>query len=427
MNRKEFVKNAGLAFVGLPSILDAKLSEDVKIQPSLIDKNASWSEIASHFRYKKDHIYFNNGTMGLNPEVVLKAIQEGFESIALEGKYPGDHAKLKNPLAKLIGVDPKTIAITKNVTEGINIACWGNELKAGDEVLMTTHEHVGGCAAWLYRARTEGIKLKTFQLGDTAEETVSNFKKALSPKTKIVAVPHIPCTIGQILPIKEICRISKERGITTIIDGAHPLGMLRLDIADLGCDYYAGCLHKWLLAPLGMGFVYIHPDRLEKTRIFNLGAYSIGKFDMTAESPILGMDEMVKESQRYCTGTFSGPLYEASVKAIEWYEAIGVERIEKRVKELSLQVQEGLRKYNGKIKVLSPMEDISRGAQTTFSLVGREAPKFISYASESKHKFVLRHVHEGGLNGVRVSTHYYNNEKQIENLIETVGEFLKTN
>ncbi len=223
-----------------------------------------------------------------------------------------------------------------------------------------------------------------------------------------------------------MCKIAKERKIVTIIDGAHPLGMLKLNIADLGCDYYAGCLHKWLLAPLGMGFLYIHPDRLETTKIHNLGAYSIGKFDMTPENPILDLSDLNKETQRFCTGTFSGPLYEASVKAIEWYESIGVERIENRVKELSLQLQKGLRKHKESIKILSPIEDISRGAQTTFSIVNKKAPDFIKYANESKYRFILRHVHEGGLDAVRVSTHYYNNEVQIENLLETLGEYLKT-
>ena len=422
MNRKEFMKNLGLTLVGIPTISESDLPENPKTP---IQSSSSWSEIASHFRFRKDFVYFNNGTMGISPDIVLKAIQDGFERVATEGRYPSEHDLLKKPLSKLLGVDSKTIAITKNVTEGINIACWGNALNAGDEVLMTTHEHVGGCAAWLYRVKTEGIRIRTFQLGSTAEETFSNFKKAIRSNTKIAAIPHIPCTIGQILPIKEMCQFAKEKGITTIVDGAHPLGMLRLNITDLGCDYYAGCLHKWLLAPLGMGFLYIHPDRLERTKIHNLGAYSIAKFDMTPDSPSLDLKDLVQESQRFCTGTYSGPLYEAAIKAIEWYESIGVDRVEARVKALSLQVQEGLKIYKDKVKILSPVEEISRGAQTSFSLLNGDAKKFINYVRESKYKFILRHVHEGGLDAVRVSTHYYNNETQIENLMATLGEFLK--
>ena len=93
-------------------------------------------------------------------------------------------------------------------------------------------------------------------IGKTAEETLQNIQKAISKKTKLISVPHIPCTIGQVLPVKEICRIAKEKNIGTFLDGAHPPGMLQLDLKDIGCDFYAGCCHKWMLGPKGTGFLY---------------------------------------------------------------------------------------------------------------------------------------------------------------------------
>jgi selenocysteine lyase/cysteine desulfurase len=420
MNRKQFIANLGLGAVSMPSLLSAPWTSPREIKLPSTD---SWPEIQKQFLPITDTIYMNNGTMGITPRPVLTALQESFELVAKSGHYPSDLKTIKKRLAPLIGVDTKTIAITKNVTEGINIACWGNELSAGDEVLMTTHEHVGGCAAWLYRAATEGIKIKTFALGATAEETFSNFKKALSPKTKIVAVPHIPCTIGQILPIKDICTEARNRGITSIIDGAHPLGMIQFNITELGCDYYAGCLHKWLLAPLGLGFIYIHPSRLSTTKIHNIGAYSIADFDMTAENPM--NKNLVDETQRFSAGTFCGPLYDAAVRAIDWYIAVGPAKIEARVKDLTLHAQTELRKMTKDIHVLTPLEEKSRGAQTTFSFQNKKAPDFLKYAQSFNPKFILRHVHEGKLDAVRISTHYYNDHEQIDALIEKVRGFVK--
>jgi L-cysteine/cystine lyase len=425
MNRKEFIKNAGIAFAAIPSTLQLK-AESLAFHSESIPNFSDWNEIAKQFGANNNIIYLNNGTMGICPDVVLEELRKSFEMTANSGVYPANMNLLKDRLSAVLGVESKTIAITKNVTEGLNIACWGHDLKRGDEVLMTTHEHVGGCAAWLYRAKTEGIVLKTFALGATAEETLQNFKKSITSNTKIIAIPHIPCTIGQILPIKEMCSYARERGIISIIDGAHPLGMLRVNIKDLGCDYYSGCLHKWLLAPLGMGFIYIHPDKLTSTKIHNLGAYSISKFDMTAAIPQLGDGEVVNETQRFSSGTYCGPLYEASIKAIEWYESIGIDRIEKRVKELSLHLHHSLAKFKTDVKILSPIEDISRGAQTTFCITSKDAEKFIGFAKNSKYKITLRHVHEGKLNAVRVSTHYYNSEEQIDSLMEVLGDYLKS-
>jgi selenocysteine lyase/cysteine desulfurase len=418
LNRKQFITSLGISALSGSSLLKAghKTASDIKL-PSA----ESWEQVQKQFSVFKKHIYMNNGTMGLTPKPVLKSLEKAFSVVANTGAYPSDVTSLKTKLAGLLDVNVKTIAITKNVTEGINIACWGQNLREGDEVLMTKHEHVGGCAAWLYRAKTQGIKIRTFELGKTADETLENFKKAITQRTKVAAVPHIPCTIGQILPVKEICTVARNLNIVSIIDGAHPLGMLKISINDIGCDYYSGCLHKWLLAPLGIGFIYINEDKLNATNIYNVGAYSVPNFDMTSDN--LVSEELVASTQRYSTGTFCGPLYVAAETAIEWYQAIGAERIEKRIKELSLFTQEELQKLSADVEILSPIENISRGAQTAFRFKSKKASDFIGYARQTKDSFILRHVHEAKLDAVRVSTHYYNDFSQIEKLVRCVKEY----
>lgn len=420
MNRKQFITSLGISALSAPSMLQAgqKTVSEIKL-PS----TETWEHIQKQFQVFKKHIYMNNGTMGLTPKPVLKAIEGAFNEVAITGNYPSDVSVLKTKLTSLLGVNVDTIAITKNVTEGINIACWGQNLKEGDEVLMTKHEHVGACAAWLYRAKIQGIKIKTFELGKTAEETLSNFKKAITLRTKVIAVPHIPCTIGQILPVKEICAEARKQNIVSIIDGAHPLGMLKFSIADIDCDYYSGCLHKWLLAPLGLGFIYIRKDKLNSTNVYNVGAYSLPNFDMTADN--LVSEELIATTQRFSTGTFCGPLYTAAETAIDWYQAIGVDRIEKRVKELSLFTQEELQKIGSEIEILTPREDISRGAVTSFRFKNKKTSDFVGFAKQAKDSFMLRQVHEAKLDAVRVSTHYYNDFTQIEKLMGCVKDYLK--
>ena len=422
-----------------------------------------WDFIRTLFPLKSDLTFLNNGTMGITPYPVLEALNKSFHHIAENGAYPMHDGSFEENLGQILGCKGSELAITKNVSEGVNLACRAISLKKGDEVIITLHEHVGGCAAWLYRAKTEGIILKLAALGATAEETLNNIKAVKTKNTKVIAVPHIPCTIGQVLPVNEICAWAKANGIISAIDGAHPLGMLQMNLKEMGCDYYSGCFHKWLLGPIGTGFFYASEEILSHSAIHHVAAYSVDKFDMSTTPPSMG--ELVNKTARYSYGTFPGPMYDGAKAAMQFYQKIGPALIEKRVKYLSKEVMTGLMEINNNpslkfpvIEVLTPSEDASRGAQVGFrihehpskiaaanlqssnvttpnsnSTVGQTlAPgtstpqasqRFCDFAR--KNNVILRYVAENNIHCVRVSTHYYNNKKDINRLFEVLQLFLK--
>jgi selenocysteine lyase/cysteine desulfurase len=355
-------------------------------------------------------------------------------------------------------------------------------LKKGDEVIITRHEHVGGCAPWLYRAKTEGIVLKVIELGNTAGETLQRVKDAKTSKTKVVALPHIPCTIGQILPVKEICTWARENQIISAIDGAHPLGMVEFNLKDIGCDYYSGCFHKWLLGPIGTGFFFASEAILNQSVIHHVAAYSVDTFNMSTVPPSVG--ELVPKTARYSYGTFPGPMYDGAKAAMKFYLSVGPSLIEKRVKHLSKFLMDGLMALNNQakgpngtatngtdgkpllwkmhnsqgpiIQILTPLEDISRGAQVGFIIKDRHkevvqqsstesisagsstaiakgnvaiakpptaSQRFCDYAR--KNSVILRYVAENDIHCVRVSTHYYNNQSDLNRFFEVLNAFLK--
>ena len=422
-----------------------------------------WDFIRTLFPLKSDLTFLNNGTMGITPYPVLEALNKSFHHIAENGAYPMHDGSFEENLGQILGCKGSELAITKNVSEGVNLACRAISLKKGDEVIITLHEHVGGCAAWLYRAKTEGIVLKLAALGATAEETLNNIKAVKTKNTKVIAVPHIPCTIGQVLPVNEICAWAKANGIISAIDGAHPLGMLQMNLKEMGCDYYSGCFHKWLLGPIGTGFFYASEEILSRSAIHHVAAYSVDKFDMSTTPPSMG--ELVNKTARYSYGTFPGPMYDGAKAAMQFYQKIGPALIEKRVKYLSKEVMNGLMEINDNpslkfpvIEVLTPSEDASRGAQVGFRIhehpskiassnaqVTKEgAPIAITAISQSlvpgtstpqasqrfcdfarKNNVILRYVAENNIHCVRVSTHYYNNKKDINRFFEVLQMFLK--
>jgi len=422
-----------------------------------------WDFIRTLFPLKSDLTFLNNGTMGITPYPVLEALNKSFHHIAENGAYPMHDGSFEENLGQILGCKGSELAITKNVSEGVNLACRAISLKKGDEVIITLHEHVGGCAAWLYRAKTEGIVLKLAALGATAEETLNNIKSVKTKNTKVIAVPHIPCTIGQVLPVNEICAWAKANGIISAIDGAHPLGMLHMNLKEMGCDYYSGCFHKWLLGPIGTGFFYASEEILSRSAIHHVAAYSVDKFDMSTTPPSMG--ELLNKTARYSYGTFPGPMYDGAKAAMQFYQKIGPALIEKRVKYLSKEVMNGLMEINDNpslkfpvIEVLTPAEDASRGAQVGFRIhehpskiassnaqVTKEgAPIAITAISQSlvpgtstpqasqrfcdfarKNNVILRYVAENNIHCVRVSTHYYNNKKDINRFFEVLQMFLK--
>jgi selenocysteine lyase/cysteine desulfurase len=453
-----------------------------------------WDFIRTLFPLKSDLTFLNNGTMGITPYPVLEALNKSFHHIAENGAYPMHDGSFEENLGQILGCKGSELAITKNVSEGVNLACRAISLKKGDEVIITLHEHVGGCAAWLYRAKTEGIVLKLATLGATAEETLNNIKAVKTKNTKVIAVPHIPCTIGQVLPVNEICAWAKANGIISAIDGAHPLGMLQMNLKEMGCDYYSGCFHKWLLGPIGTGFFYASEEILSHSAIHHVAAYSVDKFDMSTTPPSMG--ELVNKTARYSYGTFPGPMYDGAKAAMQFYQKIGPALIEKRVKYLSKEVLTGLMEINNNpslkfpvidpsrsqngvdnssnnslpiawkmhqnqgpvIEVLTPSEDASRGAQVGFRIHQHpskivaaniqstiaETPLSKSKESQTgvpgtsnpqasqrfcdfarKNNVILRYVAENNIHCVRVSTHYYNNKKDINRFFEVLQLFLK--
>lgn len=422
-----------------------------------------WDFIRTLFPLKSDLTFLNNGTMGITPYPVLEALNKSFHHIAENGAYPMHDGSFEENLGQILGCKGSELAITKNVSEGVNLACRAISLKKGDEVIITLHEHVGGCAAWLYRAKTEGIVLKLAALGATAEETLNNIKSVKTKNTKVIAVPHIPCTIGQVLPVNEICAWAKANGIISAIDGAHPLGMLQMNLKEMGCDYYSGCFHKWLLGPIGTGFFYASEEILSRSTIHHVAAYSVDKFDMSTTPPSMG--ELVNKTARYSYGTFPGPMYDGAKAAMQFYQKVGPALIEKRVKYLSKEVMNGLMEINDNpslkfsvIEVLTPSEDASRGAQVGFRIhehpskiassnaqITKEGtPIAITAISQSlvpgtstpqasqrfcdfarKNNVILRYVAENNIHCIRVSTHYYNNKKDINRFFEVLQMFLK--
>lgn len=414
-DRRNFIKNSFL--LGSSAFF---LSFSEKKQIPTITHASSWDEIRKNFTLAEDYSYMNNGTMGVSPQTVIEETIAKIKIADSTGHYGGGEKELLEKLGNFLDVKSTQLAITKNVTEGTNMILMSIPLRKKNEVICTSHEHAGTAIPLIYRSQRDGFKLKVVAIDQNPYKTTENILNAITKKTKLICIPHMPCTIGQVLEVKKICQEAKKRGIYTFIDGAHPPGMLHFSISDLGCDFYSGCGHKWMLGPKGTGFLYIREGLEKLTPPLFVGAGSYGHYELSTQKQEIS--NITQGANGYHFGSHNAALFYGWVAAIDFLNQITMPRVEKRVKELSLKLRNELAHYFPQVQFLCPDEDVFRSGICCFKMSGKNSKDIFSELMNAKVR--VRHIHEAQLDAVRVSCHIYNNESDIDRLISELKKII---
>src|SRR5437773_2257812 len=282
LNHRSFLANAsGLAATF--AFRDGLFAQLEKAPSSLPDRklcenneDAYWSELRKQFLIPEDEVYLNNGTVGSSPAPVLRAVFDGYnETEKMAQQDPEDYPiwgyaawnEFRDPLAAFVGCKRDELALLRNATEANSYIANGIDMKAGDEVLMTDQEHPGGEHPWNLRAKRYGVVVKKVTLPkpvQNAAQVLNQFNDAITPRTRVMFFSHITTATGVVLPAKELCALARSKGILSAVDGAHVIGMMRLNVHELGCDMYSSSQHKWLLAPKGSGFLYVRDEVIDR-------------------------------------------------------------------------------------------------------------------------------------------------------------------
>ncbi|MGE5315905.1 MAG: aminotransferase class V-fold PLP-dependent enzyme [Acidobacteriota bacterium] len=380
------------------------------------DDTRFWNMVRAQFPLTTDRIYLNTGGLGASPYAVIDAVKakmDELEKVSETGHSEGLWKQIKTDAAALFHCDADEIAFTRNTTEGVNIIANGIALKKGDEVILTTQEHVGNAITWVEMQKKDGIVIRRFEPSTaSAQENLDRLKKLITSRTRIIAIPHIVTTTGLIMPVKEIADLARSKNIFFLIDGAQSGGMIPIDLHAVGCDAYATSGHKWLMGPKETGLLYVRKAMLDTVRAKFIGAYSDNGFDFDK-----GELTLHPSAQRYEYGTISVPLRVGLGAAFKFIDAIGMNNIWEHDRAMSSALFEGLKK-EGSITVLSPADPSMRSAMITIS------HKTLSYTKlqEELNKFKLRTrvVTEGGLAALRLSLHCYNSFDDVETILKAV-------
>src|SRR5207253_4062097 len=239
----------------------------------LADDESYWAEIQRAFDSDRTMINLNNVGCCTTPSHVLEAM---IRDLRFSNELPVEHMwrvleprieSVRRDLAAEFGCDPEEMAITRNASESNEIMIMGLDLKRGDEVVVTNQNYPRMLTAWDQRARREGIVVKqvSFKVPPPSDNyLVDQFKAAVTPRTKVIEVTHITNLTGQIMPIRQLVDFARPRGIEVFVDGAHAFAHFPFRRDDLECDYYGTSLHKWLLAPIGTGFLYVRREKQKR-------------------------------------------------------------------------------------------------------------------------------------------------------------------
>ncbi len=357
-SRRSFLRAAGAAGtvasatrgLNLERVLAASQSVAGRSPEDVAKDEFYWREIQMDFELDRTIINLNNGftcptsRMALESEIrFLHMIN--MAPIFYQGPVAERIQTIRVRMAEEFGCDPEEMALTRGASESLQIVQNGIDLKAGDEVVTTEQDYPRMLTTWDQRMRRENIKVHRLQfpVPTTGDDLYHRFEQAITPQTKVFHFTHVTNLTAQMFPVARLSRLARSRGIVTIVDGAHALGQFPFKLRDLECDAYGVSLHKWLLAPIGNGCLYVRKEM-------------IPKFWPLQAAPEQQDDDIRKFE---AIGTHPWAIRAALGEALAYHQAIGGERKAARLRYLTLRWANAL-KVHPRIKILT---DLSEPAQ----------------------------------------------------------------
>jgi len=366
----------------------------------------AWAAVRAHFILEPGTAYMNNASLGMPPGIVAEAVADGYRAISTEPLH-GKHdlqdritQTVMPTLAQTFGAEISEISLTRNATEALHLQTLSLALSPGDEVLITTQEHPAGHRPWMVRAARHDITVREVFIPSplvSVEDVISRFESEITDRTRAVAFCHVTRG-GHRYPVRELCTVARERGLTSLVDGAQAVGQFPIDLHELGCDAYSASMHKWMFGPAGTGFLYVRADARDGfSPAFEPGAAATG-------------------AEYAPPGTADFPVRAALATSLAFVERISLANVEDRCRHLSDHLKGRLAELDG-CTLLSGPEHLSAPGSTIFELAGLDALASVPRMEELARTHIDEHQRDGH-NSIRVSTHVYNTRAEIDRLVD---------
>ncbi len=380
-----------------------------------------------------EYVYFDNAATSQRPRQVLDAVSEFYKTTnanPLRGLYDWSmgatecYEGARKTVAAFIGAKaPEEIIFTRNTTESINLVAYSyglDNVKEGDEIVITVMEHHSNMLPWQMVARKNKAKLIYLEPDEEGVISKQEYMGKITDKTKIVAIGHVSNVMGITNPVKEITEYAHSKGAVVVVDGAQSAPHMKVDVQDIGCDFFALSGHK-MLAPMGIGALYGRKELLENMQPFLTGGEMIEyvtREDATyAELP-----------HKFEAGTVNAGDAVGLEAAIKYIEEIGFDAIEKQEQKLTALLMDGLKKLPY-IKVYGSKDPKKHCGIVTFTMDGVHPHDLSSVLNDDK--VCIRAGHHcaqplmqfiGAGSTARASVYFYNTEEEVKIFLDKLSK-----
>ena len=371
-----------------------------------------WKGVSSLYKQNIDFINLESGYFSPSPESVkdywINYVNEINESPSyyMRTNQTKMREKVRETLASYSGVSSEEICLTRNTTESMNIIIQGLKIEREEEILRTNLEYPNIIQALDMRERRYGTKIRVVDVPIhpvDQNEIVDKVISAVNKRTKILLIPHMVFLNGQVFPVKEVCARAREMGLYTIVDGAHSFSHVDMDISDIGCDFYASSLHKWLGAPLGNGLLYVRKGMVDKLRPL----YGDTQYE---EDNIMKLEHL---GTRPCSDQ------NGIIPAVEFNLKVGKKNKSKRLKSLQMRWANELKDHKN-IIINTPLGEGQSFGIAYVGVRGIKPGDLADRLFDEHDIFTVPIDDERGIRGLRVSPNLYSTVEDIDKFIDAM-------
>jgi selenocysteine lyase/cysteine desulfurase len=420
MHKRQFIKNILLATAAAPLGFEsfAKTFEESEKYSALAlaEDDTFWSGIRNQYILKPEYINLENGYYNFLPQPLLNKFIEHIKEVNVQGSYYmrtvqfENKQKITERLASIAGCNADELIITRNTTESLDMIIGGLNWKAGDEAIMAYQDY-GAMLDMFEQVKNRYGVIKVMvsvpNHPKNDDEIITLYENAITEKTKVILVSHMINISGQILPIQKICAMAHAKGVQVIVDGAHAFAHIQYKIKDLGCDYYAASLHKWLSTPLGAGMLYVNKERIKNV------------WPLLAD----GEKDVNKINRLNHTGTHPVHTDLTINDSIDYFEMIGAERKEARLRYLQNYWTSKV-KSNPKIIINTPSEANRSCAIANVGIEGINPGKLAERLLKEHNIFTVA-IDYANVHGCRICPNLYTTTAELDNFIKALEQLAK--
>jgi selenocysteine lyase/cysteine desulfurase len=415
-SRREFTRV--LALGGSAALLPRRAPAPTQTPAGQEDGERFWTRVREEFALPPSLALFNAANLCPSSRRVTETLMSVTRDIDRDPS-PANRAKLgarreatRARLAAALRVTPEEIIITRNTSEANNLVSTGLDLKAGDEVVILADNHPSNNAAWKEKAKRFGFTVRTIPQPNPhpgAEYYVDAVGTALTPATRVLALTHVTNTVGDLIPVAELCRLARARGVLTLVDGAQSFGVLDVNLSEMQPDFYSASAHKWPCGPREAGVLYVSraaQDRLAPAIVSLYG----GAVGISRRLEAYGQRD---EAAMIAFGD-----------ALALQAEIGQARIEQRARSLARALLEGLARIDG-VKLWTSADPSRSAAVISFQPGALDVRRLAAALYE---KDGIACATRGGADrgGLRFSPHVYNSMPEVDRTLAAVAGYVRS-